>query len=588
MYLKKARVILSLSLSVAALGQMPGFAQGQNAAPGQVQPQFPASAPLLNTSTPAQVNEALNAQNQNRKTAEDLANLSPFEQKISQLLEQGDLAAAQNEISQELKEARKNKTVSTSLLYAGAFGAYSQENWSEAERCLQEISDTDKNLSLTDQGVLNMAMAQCRYQRRQYDEAQKYYKAALLCLGNSADTIRADILEGLVGCYLNTADYAGAEAPAKQLLTIKREENTLASLCPRFWANLYLGQVYAHLNKTEERKACQDRMNNLLRLIMDLRQSYESQYGPLEIRRLREQFLQEYLGEVKPTSYGESLWLTATYKPKSMPVICWRPAAGRPVKAIILTVHGLGLENRAFKYFGEAMTARDYVVYAIDVRGFGAWADAAGGEDINYKKCCGDINAIIDAMKRLEPGLPIFLLGESMGGAIALNAAADLDGKICGVIASVPSAERVGARKLNMTVAMHFLKGPNKSFNLGSQIAAQATAKPELREIWANDLKAKNNFSPKELIQFALFMQRTLGRCKDIKKTPVFMVQGLKDNLVKPQGTFDLFSNVSTDDKTILVIGNEEHLILETDTQSPLVINSLDTWLGRRAKVIQE
>lgn len=521
-------------------------------------------------------------------SAKAAAALSPFEQQLADLLSQGDLRSAYSLIANALKEARKNKAVTASLLYTAAYSAYSQENYGDASRTLKEIADLPAGSpgnSLSDQVVLNMAIAECYYQERNWAEAEKYYKMALLCCGQSdVSTLKADILEGLVGCYLNSNNWAAAEAPAIQLLTIKREENSIAALCPRFWANMYLSQIYAHLNNDEQRIACQTRMNALLKTIMRLKNQYEAQYGELELRTMHEQLLQQYMAEVKPGSFGESLWLAATYKAKSMPLYCWRPTDGQPVKALIVAIHGLGLENRAFKFFGKEMAARGFVTYALDVRGFGAWADAAGGEAINFEKCCKDIAAVTDAMKRIEPGLPVFLLGESMGGAIVLNAAADLDGQLNGVIASVPSAERVGARKLNMTVAVHFLQGPNKSFNFGSQVAAQATKKPELRAIWANDIKAKNDFSPRELITFALFMQKTLGRCRDIKKTPVFMVQGLKDKLVKPQGTVDLFKAVSQDDKTILMIGNEEHLILETDTQAPLVLGALDTWMTRRAK----
>ena len=63
------------------------------------------------------------------------------------------------------------------------------------------------------------------------------------------------------------------------------------------------------------------------------------------------------------------------------------------------------------------------------------------------------------------------------------------------------------------------------------------------------------------------------------------MVQGLKDKLVKPQGTYDLFAAVKSDDKTMMIIGDAEHLIFETDNQNVVVLDSLCSWIDKHSAV---
>lgn len=114
-------------------------------------------------------------------------------------------------------------------------------------------------------------------------------------------------------------------------------------------------------------------------------------------------------------------------------------------------------------------------------------------------------------------------------------------------------------------------------------VVNQATANPSVREVWHDDLKAKMEMSPKELMRFAVFMRDTKQICPKLKTMPVFFVQGLKDKLVKPKGTYELFEAVSSQDKNLFIIGTEEHLIFETLKQSGMLIEALTAWMDKHA-----
>ncbi|MBZ0185647.1 MAG: alpha/beta hydrolase, partial [Candidatus Obscuribacterales bacterium] len=141
------------------------------------------------------------------------------------------------------------------------------------------------------------------------------------------------------------------------------------------------------------------------------------------------------------------------------------------------------------------------------------------------------------------------------------------------------SAERFQERKMAFEVAINFLKSPNRPYEILDQIASQATTRPELASLWTDDPKAKLKASPKEMIKFAIFMRQTEHACKKIKDTPVFLVQGLKDALVKPTGTARMLLNIPCSDKDMFIIGEAEHLIIESDKQNPLFIGTLLSWL---------
>ncbi|HEY9869984.1 MAG TPA: alpha/beta fold hydrolase [Candidatus Obscuribacterales bacterium] len=253
-----------------------------------------------------------------------------------------------------------------------------------------------------------------------------------------------------------------------------------------------------------------------------------------------------------------------------------------PSRAVIVCVHGLGLYSNSWEQFGKRMSAQGFPTYAIDVRGFGSWMKAKGHQKVNFNACLEDVKTTLKAVRLANPGLPVFLIGESMGGAIALQATALYPDLLDGLISSVPAGERFQQKKTDVKVALHFLSGPNRQFDIGSQIIKQATTCPELKAEWKGDPLDRLKLSARELIQFQLFMNKNHERAREIKNKPVLIVQGCQDKLVKPEGTMELFQELSTEDKQIELIANAEHLIFEEGQFSDATLNMVVSWIEKR------
>lgn len=263
------------------------------------------------------------------------------------------------------------------------------------------------------------------------------------------------------------------------------------------------------------------------------------------------------------------------------PCLAWVDPANPPWAAV-LCIHGLGLNASSYEALGKKLSPLGIATYAIDVRGFGSWMKADGREQVDFDACITDVEGALKAIHRAHPGLPVFLIGESMGGAIALQAGAKYPDLVSGIVSSVPAGDRFQQGKTDLKVALHLLAGgPNREFNIGKQIVEQATDKPELQATWENDPLARMKLSPKELIQFQKFMNQNHDKAKELTRTPVLIMQGAKDKLVKPEGTFDLFNEIATDDKDLIMIGNAEHLILEEGQFTDHGIDVLSAWIDK-------
>ena len=251
------------------------------------------------------------------------------------------------------------------------------------------------------------------------------------------------------------------------------------------------------------------------------------------------------------------------------------------LRALIVTVHGLGLHHGAYTPFAEKVQHEGIGVISFDVRGFGSYRNDEVLQKVDFKGIIFDLQRILSELRIDYPNMPIFILGESMGGAIALRIAALSPNLVDGVISSVPSGSRFRANSTAIDVAVHFMKGSHKQFDISNRVVNRATQDPQQRLDWADDPSARMNFSPVELIGFQQFMNDNLKYAMQITSTPVIIFQGYCDQLVKPLSTLALYQAITSRDKDLVFVGHAEHLIFEQKQFDQDVVAGLVGWLNR-------
>lgn len=97
---------------------------------------------------------------------------------------------------------------------------------------------------------------------------------------------------------------------------------------------------------------------------------------------------------------------------------CWLPE-GRP-RAVILGVHGFNDHSGAWEIPAPLLTAQGFALYAYDQRGFGA--TASRGIWPGVPALAADCATAARLVGARHPGLPLALMGESMGAAVLLVA----------------------------------------------------------------------------------------------------------------------------------------------------------------------
>lgn len=254
---------------------------------------------------------------------------------------------------------------------------------------------------------------------------------------------------------------------------------------------------------------------------------------------------------------------------------------------VLLCVHGLGFSSASYKEFGRQMAAHRSAVYAIDVRGFGQWIDKKGQDKVDFEACLTDIEQALRTLRKSYPTTPIVLVGESMGGAIALAATSRYPELVNGLISSVPSSDRYAKTASELHIGARYLIDKDKPVDISQEVVSKATADPALRQRWKAEPLNRMKLSPKELKQFEDFMRGNDDAAALVQRTPVLMLAGFKDKLVKPEGTIQLFNALSVQDKLLMVVGDGEHLLLEENQLTEQLEGLITTWIRsetRRAR----
>jgi len=96
-----------------------------------------------------------------------------------------------------------------------------------------------------------------------------------------------------------------------------------------------------------------------------------------------------------------------------LPLRVWR--AEGPVLAIVIAVHGFNDYSNAFVEPAAFWAAHGITTYAYDQRGFGGTANRGLWPGVD--SLVEDLRGVIEVIRRGHADTPLYLLGESMGGA---------------------------------------------------------------------------------------------------------------------------------------------------------------------------
>ena len=118
-----------------------------------------------------------------------------------------------------------------------------------------------------------------------------------------------------------------------------------------------------------------------------------------------------------------------------------KPSDESLVKGSVLVLHGAEGHGGRYGSFGDELVTHGYAMFAIDHIGHGETAldkkeDLGKWEDKDFYYSAYNAYYLVDEIKKMYPGKPVYLLGDDYGGVIAQYMMGKFDNIFDGVIVS--------------------------------------------------------------------------------------------------------------------------------------------------------
>ena len=259
-----------------------------------------------------------------------------------------------------------------------------------------------------------------------------------------------------------------------------------------------------------------------------------------------------------------------------LPLRVWEPE-GNP-KAIILALHGFNDYSKAFEIPGTYFSRQNIITYAYDQRGFGANKNAGnwpGAEELGK-----DMADVTQAIKKMHPTLPLYILGESMGGAVTMTALSRNPMNVEGIVLVAPAVW--GRHTMNplysllLTTAAHII--PWAKFS-GQGLRIQPSDNHEmLLELGKDPLIIKATrvdamYGIVNLMDAALVSAPTL-------EVPSLILYGSKDQIIPKSATWKMLANLGGSFR-VVIYPNGYNMLLR-DIGGPVVLRDISAWIINR------
>lgn len=252
-----------------------------------------------------------------------------------------------------------------------------------------------------------------------------------------------------------------------------------------------------------------------------------------------------------------------------------------PARAKVISVHGLGDHSRALPYrnLTSHLTSQGFAVYAFDLRGRG---QSAGHRSFvpEWSQLRRDLRAFVELVQGQNENTPLFLVGLSLGGLIALNYAQHYPDGLRGVVAAAPALNESGVPAwLRFFLPLAARIAPRIALNPKLDLTSISRDESAVQE-YANDPLVRVRITPRFAVETIKGMKETLEHA-DRLRLPLLTLHGDADRIVPASSSADFHKAAGSIDKDRRVYPGAHHnLFIETNRRE--IFRDIQEWMEKR------
>ena len=262
-----------------------------------------------------------------------------------------------------------------------------------------------------------------------------------------------------------------------------------------------------------------------------------------------------------------------------LPVSVWRPV-GEP-KTVALALHGMNDYRHSFAELGAYLASAGILTYAYDQRGFGEtrWRGLWAGTD----RMIGDMETMAALIHARYPDHPLYLMGESMGGAVLLAALSHNPGprNISGMVLIAPAVW--GRETMNPFQRMLLWLGAHTMPSLevsGKGLDIRASDNEAMLQALHDDPLVIKETRIDVLDGVTDLMDAALASVPELHD-PTLILYGEKDEIIPKRPACRMMATLPSgaDDRLRVVIYPDGYHMLTRDLQAKVVWRDIGEWI---------
>ena len=270
-----------------------------------------------------------------------------------------------------------------------------------------------------------------------------------------------------------------------------------------------------------------------------------------------------------------------SYDGAELPLRKWLPS--RKPDAIIVGVHGLNDYANFITEAAQFFNNHQIAVYAYDQRGFGeTWTR---GRWSGRQAMAADLHALVSVVRITHPGVPVYIIGDSMGGAVTIitmvnNAPVGADGVILVAPAVWARSEMPVYQRFALWLSAHVVPWMKVS---GRSLDLMASDNIEMLKALGKDPLVIKETRIEVLYGLSNLMDEAFNSAEQIT-VPALVLYGAKDEIIPKEPVDSFYQRLplrAEGEQQMLLYGDGYHMLLR-DLQGKTVLQDIVDWIDQR------
>jgi alpha-beta hydrolase superfamily lysophospholipase len=254
----------------------------------------------------------------------------------------------------------------------------------------------------------------------------------------------------------------------------------------------------------------------------------------------------------------------------------WMPPDHQPKKAVLINLHGLGDHSGLYPTLASHFPAHNIALYAYDMRGNGR-SPGQRAYLRGWHEYRGDLHAFLGRVRKWEGDLPLFILGNSLGGLVVLDYALHYPAGLSGVIAAATPLGEVGVPPFLMALGRIMSRiCPRFSLEVGMDLSGLARDPAVVERVLADPLFHRRG-TARLSTEVTAAIRRVQARAETLS-VPLLILHGSADRMVPPEGSRHFFRRVHQTDRELREYPGAYHGLF-ADTGHEEVLKDVERWL---------